>query len=118
MKVRGSVEKHVFREAMRPYLPESIYTRKKHYFRAPPTTANRNGRLHDLVRDVVAGPDLDALPFFDPAKVRRFVASLDGMSDRRRAALDPALMEIVSLCLLQRSYAMSTCAREDLRLAL
>lgn len=117
MKVKGPVEKHIFREAMRPYLPDTIYSRRKHYFRAPPSTAKRRGQLHNLVRDVVASRDLEALPFFDPLKVRSFVASLDGMSDVRRAAFDPALMEIVSLCFLQRRYAMSTFAREDMRLA-
>lgn len=117
MKIRGSVEKYVFREAMRPYLPEAIYTRKKHYFRAPPSTAKREARLHELVRDVINGPDLAALPFFDPKKVREFVDKLDTMPAPQRAAFDPALMEITSLCLLQRRYAVSATDATNIRLA-
>lgn len=117
MKIRGPVEKYVFREAMRPYLPEALYKRKKHYFRAPPSTAKREARLHELVRDVINGRDLEALPFFDPKKVRRFVDDLDAMPESQRAAFDPALMEITSLCLLQRRYGISATDATRMRLA-
>jgi len=107
MKVRGSTEKYVFREAMRPYLPDALYKRKKHYFRAPPATLQRNGRLYQLVNDVLHGKELESLPFFDPVKVRALLTKLPHLPAQEQGLLDPMLMELTSLCLLQRSYSMS-----------
>ncbi|WNG14433.1 asparagine synthase (glutamine-hydrolyzing) [Cystobacter fuscus] len=108
MKVRGSTEKYVFREAMRPYLPDALYKRKKHYFRAPPATLQQKGRLYQLVQDVLRGGELDALPFFEPAKVRSLLEKLPRLSAQEQGLLDPMLMELTSLCLLQRRFAMGS----------
>jgi len=107
MKVRGATEKYVFREAMRPYLPKALYERKKHYFRAPPATLQQQGRLWQLVQDTLHSRDLDALPFFDAAKVRSLLKQLPTLSAQEQGLLDPMLMELTSLCLLQRRYRMS-----------
>lgn len=106
MKVRGSTEKFIFREAMRPYLPQALYERKKHYFRAPPATLQQQGRLYQLVQDVLHGSELDNLPFFDAAKVRQLLDRLPGLTALEQGLLDPMLMELTSLCLLQRRYKM------------
>ncbi|WP_459782712.1 asparagine synthase-related protein, partial [Photobacterium sp. R1] len=76
LKVRGNTEKFVFREAMKPYLPEELYKRKKHYFRAPPSTLMQQGPLFELVNDTLNSSSLDALPFFDSKKVRRLLAEM------------------------------------------
>ncbi len=110
MKVRGSTEKYVFREAMRPYLPDALYKRKKHYFRAPPATLQQQGRLYQLVRDVLHGKELESLPFFEPAKVRDLLARLPQLSVQQQGMLDPMLMELTSLCLLQRRFALGGAA--------
>lgn len=107
MKVRGATEKYVFREAMRPYLPESLYARKKHYFRAPPATLLQQGRLYQLVQDQLRGTNLARLPFFEPRKVTALLDELPRMSRGRQALLDPLLMEITSLCLMQEQFGMS-----------
>jgi asparagine synthase (glutamine-hydrolysing) len=106
MKVRGSTEKYVFREAMKPFLPDALYKRKKHYFRAPPATLLQQGRLYQLVRDVLNGPELDSLPFFDPARVRDLLQRLPQLSAHEQGLLDPMLMELTSLCLLQSRYSL------------
>lgn len=113
MKVRGSTEKYVFREAMRPFLPDTLYKRKKHYFRAPPATLQRDGRLYQLVRDVLSGPELEALPFFEPARVRALLERLPQLTAHEQGLLDPMLMELTSLCLLQRRFALSTPVAEE-----
>ncbi|ALL67612.1 Asparagine synthetase [Paraburkholderia caribensis MBA4] len=108
MKVRGATEKYVFREAMRPYLPDELYRRKKHYFRAPPATLLRQGRLYQMVQDVLRSADVDALPFFDASKVRALLDQLPNLSAHEQSLLDPMLMELTSLCILQRRYRMAS----------
>lgn len=108
LKVRGNTEKFVFREAMKPYLPEELYKRKKHYFRAPPSTLMQQGPLFELVNDTLNSSSLDALPFFDSKKVRRLLAEMPKMSPQRLALLDPMLMELTSLCILQRKFNLAS----------
>jgi asparagine synthase (glutamine-hydrolysing) len=108
MKVRGSTEKYVFREAMKPYLPDALYKRKKHYFRAPPATLQQKSRLYQLVRDVLNGTELDSLPFFDPSRVRDLLERLPQLSVHEQGLLDPMLMELTSLCLLQNRYSLAS----------
>ncbi|MCG7500119.1 asparagine synthase (glutamine-hydrolyzing), partial [Vibrio sp. Of7-15] len=74
LKIRGNTEKFVFREAMKPYLPHELYTRKKHYFRAPPSTLMQQGPLFEMVNDTLNSSSLDNLPFFDSKKVRKLLA--------------------------------------------
>ena len=108
LKIRGNTEKYVFREAMKQYLPHELYTRKKHYFRAPPSTLLQKGPLFELVNDTLNSSDLDRIPFFNAAKVRALLAELPTMSPQRQALLDPMLMELTSLCMLQRKFNMKT----------
>jgi asparagine synthase (glutamine-hydrolysing) len=107
-KIKGGTEKHVFREAMRPFLPEALYRRKKHYFRAPPATLRHDDRLSQLVRDALHSDALLDLSFFDAKLVRRAFAELPDLPPDRQAQLDPMFMEIASLCLMQRRFCMSS----------
>ena len=106
MKIRGGVEKYVLREAMRPFLPQVILDRKKQYFRAPPSLVNPKSRLFQLVSDTLASPLLNALPFFEPSRVRDFHALARSLPDAQRSAADHVLMEIAGLCLLQKRFAL------------
>ncbi|WP_159726813.1 asparagine synthase (glutamine-hydrolyzing) [Methylosinus sp. Ce-a6] len=108
LKIKGGTEKHVFREAMRPFLPETLYKRKKHYFRAPPATLHHEDRLSQLIRDALHGDALLDLPFFDAKLVRRTLAELPELPPDQQALLDPMFMEIASLCLMQQSFRMSS----------
>ncbi|OMG75140.1 asparagine synthase (glutamine-hydrolyzing) [Burkholderia ubonensis] len=107
MKIRGATEKHVFREAARPYLPDALYRRKKHYFRAPPATLALDGALYQLVFDTLHGTDLERLPFFEPGAVRRLLRQLPSRPGAERDLLDPMLMEMTSLCLLQKRFRLT-----------
>lgn len=107
MKIRNSTEKYIFREAMKNYLPVELYERKKHYFRAPPATLLRNGRLFQLVRDTLNSQALEKLPFYNAAKVRKLIDELPDMSRERQALLDPMIMELTSMCMLQNQYNMT-----------
>ncbi|WDE06072.1 asparagine synthase (glutamine-hydrolyzing) [Thalassomonas viridans] len=111
VKVKGSTEKYIFREAMKPYLPEDLYKRKKHYFRAPPATLMQKGKLYQLVQDTLRSKQLEMLPFFDAAKVRSLLDSLPQMTRNEQALIDPMLMELTSLCLLQQQFSIGTDAK-------
>lgn len=107
LKVRGGTEKYVFREALRPDLPEALYKRKKHYFRAPPSTLDPSGRLYQLAQDVIHSSALDDLPFFDARAVRALVDRLPQLPAQQQALLDPLLMEVLSLSLLHRRFNLA-----------
>lgn len=107
MKVRGITEKYVLREAMRPYLPGAIYERKKQYFRAPPAILRQDGKLYQLVSDLLNSHTLEQLPFFDAKKVRQLLANVPNMTPGQQASADHLLMEITSLCLLQRRFSIA-----------
>ncbi len=104
MKIKGGVEKHIFREAMKPYIPNELYKRKKHYFRAPPSSLLQDGRLFELTQDTLRSSLLEKIPFFDAAKVRKLLDDLPNMPIHEQARLDPLIMEITSLCMLQDQF--------------
>jgi len=113
-KIRGGREKYAFREAMRPFLPDGLYQRKKHYFRAPPATFFTDGPLYQLVQDTLSSRLLNDLPFFDAKAVRALIAKVPSMPAPEQARLDPMIMELVSLCLLQKRYNLSVPVSDQL----
>ena len=106
LKIKGGTEKYIFREAMRPFLPDALYRRKKHYFRAPPAMTRQDGRLSQLVHDTIQSGALSDLPFFDAGLVRRALAEMPRLAPQQQALLDPMFMEITSLCLMQHRFSM------------
>lgn len=107
MKVRGATEKYALREAMRPYVPQAVLDRKKQYFRAPPASESPQSKLFEMINDVLSGPALSNVPFFDPRKVRALLATLPSLSPAQRASADNLLMEIAGLCLMQQRFAVN-----------
>lgn len=107
MKVRGATEKYALREAMRPYVPQAVLDRKKQYFRAPPASESPQSKLYEMINDVLSGPALNNVPFFDPRKVRALLATLPSLSTAQRASADNLLMEIAGLCLMQKRFALN-----------
>jgi asparagine synthase (glutamine-hydrolysing) len=62
--------------------------------------------MHALVQDTLRGPALAALPFFDQHKVIGLLDSLSSMDDGARTAIDPVLMVLTSLCVLQQRFGL------------
>ena len=108
MKLRGYTVKYILREAMKPYLPEELYQRKKYYFRAPPTSRKtRDCRLYQLMQDELLGSNLANLPFFDQQKVKNLINQLPKLSEKERTKMDYVLTELTGLCLMQRQFNLS-----------
>jgi len=110
LKIRGRTEKYLLREVARPYLPPEHHERKKHYFRAPPALLTPRSGLYTLVQDTLRSDLLSAAPFYDAARVRKTLDELPRMDDRQKELVDPVLMEIVSMCLLQKNFRPSALA--------
>jgi asparagine synthase (glutamine-hydrolysing) len=107
LKIRGLTEKYLLRESARPFITDTVYRRQKHPFLAPPATATRTERLHELLQDTLRGPGLASLPFYDQKKV---VTLLDSLAEKPAAdcvSWDPALMSILSACVMQERFGLS-----------
>jgi asparagine synthase (glutamine-hydrolysing) len=105
-KIRGMTEKYILREATRSVLTDTVYRRHKHPFTSPPATLTPDQRLHALVQDTLRGTTMQALGFFDQAKVVALLDSLPAMDDGARTAIDPALMIMLSACVLHERYGL------------
>jgi asparagine synthase (glutamine-hydrolysing) len=99
-KIRGTVEKHVLREAVRPVITDTVYRRQKHPFLAPPAAAALGGPLDDLVQQTLRGPALRNTPFYDAKRVTALLDALPSLPPSERAPLDVGLMAMTSVCLL------------------
>jgi asparagine synthase (glutamine-hydrolysing) len=104
--IRNMKEKFVLRQAGRPYISDTVYDRRKYSFSAPPISDSGDRKMHDLVQDVLRGPDLGALPFFDRDAVVGLLDRIPTMSLANRVGLDSAIMLIFCACILQRRYKM------------
>jgi len=106
-KVRGMTEKYVLREAVRDVITVQVYRRQKHPFLSPPATLSPDDTFNTYVQDMLRGPVLKALPFFDQRKVVTLLDELPGMNVGARTANDQILMLLVSMCVLQERYGLA-----------
>jgi asparagine synthase (glutamine-hydrolysing) len=105
-KIRGITEKWVLREATRSVLTPTVYARHKHPFTSPPVALAPDERLHQLLQDTLRGPVLASLPFYDRTKVVDLLDRLPAMDAAARTAVDPALMVLLSACVLHDRFGL------------
>jgi len=98
-KIRGTTEKHILREAMRGFVPESIRTREKHPFDAPPVSLTSLASA-DL-RDHFQSRLLEQQPLFDADRLMTQLDSLQTKDESTRLAWDPVFMTVLSVLALQ-----------------
>jgi asparagine synthase (glutamine-hydrolysing) len=106
-KIRGTVEKHVLREAVRPFITDTVYRRQKHPFLAPPAAAALGGPLDALVQQTLRGSALRNVPFFNAKQVTALLDVLPTLPPADRAPLDVGLMAMTSVCLLGELFHLS-----------
>lgn len=99
-------QKWVLREAARPFITDEVYRGVKRGFFAPPSALSPGNRLGEFVDDTLRGQTMSALPFFDQRAVARLLDRMASMGDAERAALDPLLLLMVSLCVLGERYRL------------
>ena len=88
LKMRGTTEKYILREAARDVITDTIYRRQKYPFLSPPSTLNPRGKLYALVQDTLRGRGLAAIPFLDQQKVTTFLDRLGSLDESARVASD------------------------------
>ncbi|WP_394391889.1 hypothetical protein [Shewanella woodyi] len=77
----------------------------------------QKGRLYQLVRDTLSSQELEKLPFFEASKVRSLLDNLPQMTRHQQALIDPMLMELTSLCLLQKQFSIGVEAKLQSKVA-
>ncbi len=103
-KIRGNIEKYVLREAVKPYLLEEVYLREKQPFLAPPSTAQKNQKLHTLIQDTLRGSLIESVPFIDKGKLLNYLDAGHKGKQITHVSQDSLLMELTSLCFIQQHY--------------
>jgi asparagine synthase (glutamine-hydrolysing) len=109
-KVRGMTEKFVLREAVKDVITDTVYKRQKHPFLSPPATLSPDDTFQTFVQDMLRGETLRSMPFFDQKKVVALLDRLPEMDVGARTANDQILMFMVSLCVLQERFGLSSAA--------
>ncbi len=107
MKIKGGTEKYILRRALRPYITDTVYSRQKHPFMAPPVSLFTNTRLSEMLNDTLSSASFATIPFFDTAAARNVPARLRDMTDKDRTAQEPALMMMLTAHVLQQKFGLS-----------
>lgn len=102
------IEKHVLREAVKPYVPETVYRRQKHPFDTPPLLLNRSGEVQEFLFDQVASEAFRKQPFFDSLKVKNFIRQLPQMDRMQRQIWDPVFVMISCTVGIQQLISAAT----------
>ena len=89
-------EKHLLREAMRPYISEAVYGRTKRPFMAP-SAVGVEGPLHDFLQDTLRGEGLRAVPFVDAGAVGKVLDGLPRLAVQDRPSVDSLLLMLASV---------------------
>jgi asparagine synthase (glutamine-hydrolysing) len=78
MKLRCLREKHLLKEAARPWLPDIIRRRPKRPYRAPVHRSFFNETTQDYVRELLSPAALKASGLFKPGPVEQLVRKIEG----------------------------------------
>ncbi len=109
LKIRGTTEKYILREAVKDVITKTVYERQKHPFLSPPATLNPDQPLHLLMQDTLRGSAAANVPFLDQRKI---VAALDGLAKPdvdagHRVVMDQVLTLALSLVFMHEGLRLS-----------
>jgi len=107
LKIRGMTEKYILREAARPYLTDTVYRRQKHPFLAPPAGLQPQGRLTQLMQDVLRSDVVKSLPFYEPAAITYLLDKMPEFDERKRSGASYILTTVLSACVLHDRYHLA-----------
>lgn len=88
------------------YGETAIYRGAKRAFYAPPAALQPESRLHEFVQETLRSEAMASLPFFDQEAAIDMLDRAPRLEPEARTMLDPLLMLMVSLCLLQEQFAL------------
>lgn len=83
LRIKGNIEKHVLREAVRGVLPEVLYRREKFAFMAPPahTDQAKQAKVEELVGEFLGRSAVADAGICSPERVERFLAEYRADTD-------------------------------------
>jgi asparagine synthase (glutamine-hydrolysing) len=107
LRIRGTTEKWVLREAMRGVLPPVLYKRQKFAFMAPPahTDAAKRRRLDALLERFLSFEAVAAAGLFDPGRTGAFVDGYRREQDPNSLVrFDAVVNHLLCLHILSEQY--------------
>ncbi|MFT4926873.1 MAG: asparagine synthase (glutamine-hydrolyzing) [Phenylobacterium sp.] len=107
LKIRGTKEKYILREAVAPFIIKEVYERQKHPFLAPPSVITKGEKLHQLVQDTLRSSLMDDVPFFDQSAIIKYLDQSVNQPEAQWPAIEAILLELLSLCFLQKHFKMT-----------
>jgi asparagine synthase (glutamine-hydrolysing) len=104
---QGGGRKQLLRKAMKPYITEEVYRGEKQPFFGPPSTLRVGNPLYTYVQDLLRSEAFRAVPFFDRPAVIALLDRLPQMDDTTRSALDPLVLMLASMTVLNERYGLA-----------
>jgi asparagine synthase (glutamine-hydrolysing) len=96
LKIRGTTEKFILREATRDVISDTVYKRQKHPFLSPPDGSGAPGKMSTMIQDTLRSKVVDSIPFLNATAVRGLANRLVKMTSTERQRIDRDLMRLVS----------------------
>ena len=106
-KIRGFTHKYILRQTMRDVVTEAAFRGRKRPFWSPPASLNPAGRFNAMMQDLLRGPILRSMPFFDQAKVVRVLDGLPKKEEMADVVSEQVLMIVLSACVLQDRFRIA-----------
>lgn len=108
MLINRFKEKYALREAAKPYLTQTVYSRPKQPFNAPPSTLETDNKLFQLTQDMLRSKVMDDVPFFEKKMMIKLLDQLPHMDKSQRVNADTVLLLVLTTCILQDQYVNSS----------
>jgi asparagine synthetase B (glutamine-hydrolysing) len=99
-------EKALLRHAVKGYIPESVSSRAKKPFWAPPTGARTGNPLNEFVQDTLRGSGVSSVPFLDRGAVVRLLDALPKLEASQEASVDSLLLLLSSVGVIQERFRL------------
>jgi len=103
---QGGGRKQLLREAVKSYITDEVYRGAKQPFFGPPSTLRVGNPLYTYMQDLLRSDAFRAVPFFDQQAVIALLDRLPRMEDKERSGLDPIMLMMMSLTVLQERYGL------------
>lgn len=111
LRIKGNIEKHILREAVKGVLPEVLYKREKFAFMAPPahTDKAKQAKVEELIGEYLDESTISDAGICSPERVGQFLR--DYRSDTDATSLvrkDTLLNHLLTLHILHRSFGATS----------
>lgn len=110
-KSRNFNEKWILKEAMKPFITDELYARKKHPFSAP-VKYKPNGPIHELFERLITKENVDKLGFLEWETCKELVHEAIFNADRARYS---QMILVGQFVILQQKFGIKTARPEYAR---